>query len=182
MAEALAVLLSRAGFRVYLVDSDPRASITTAFGLTDSERLLYQAMCRRGPLPVVMLLEKLSISLCNTDLSRAETQFIAEAGREYILQNCLEKANLDEDTMVILDCPPSLGVLSIGCLTAARYACVVVQPSAFELRTTPGPQRESDASHPQRTDRGLPGLVMGSPVPTHRTCRAGACQLPRISP
>ena len=134
-AVAIAVLLSRAGIRVHLVDADPQASLTTAFGLTDPEGLLYQAMCRRGPLPVVMLSEKLSISPCSIDLSRGETQFIAEAGREYILQNCLEKTGLDEGTTVILDCPPSLGVLSIGCLTAARYACVVVQPGGFELRT-----------------------------------------------
>lgn len=71
--------------------------------------------------------ERLSISPCSIDLSRGETQFIAEAGREYILQNCLEKTGLDKDTTVILDCPPSLGVLSIDCLTTARYACVVVQ-------------------------------------------------------
>ena len=134
-AAALAVLLGRAGFRVHLVDSDPQASLTTAFGLTDPEGLMYQAMCRRGPLPVVMLSEKLSISPCSIDLSRGETQFIAEAGREYILQSCLEKTGLDEGTTVIIDCPPSLGVLSIGCLTAARYACVVVQPGGFELRT-----------------------------------------------
>ena len=53
-AAALGVLLSRAGFRVHLVDSDPQVSLTTAFGLTDPEGLLYEAMCRRGPLPVVM--------------------------------------------------------------------------------------------------------------------------------
>ena len=134
-AAAFAVLLSRAGFRVHLVDSDPQASLTMAFGLTEPEGLLYQAMCRRGPLPVVTLSDRLSISPCSIDLSRGETQFISEAGREYILQNCLEKTELDEDTTVILDCPPSLGVLSIGCLTAARYACVVVQPGGFELRT-----------------------------------------------
>ena len=44
-------------------------------------------------------------------------------------------ASLDRDMTVMRDCPPSLGVLSIGCLTAARYACVVVQPGGFELRT-----------------------------------------------
>ncbi len=92
-------------------------------------------MCRRGPLPVAMLAENLSISPCSIDLARGETQFVVEAGREYLLQSCLEKTDLGEATTVILDCPPSLGVLSIGCLTAARYACVVVQPGGFEVRT-----------------------------------------------
>lgn len=92
-------------------------------------------MCQRGPLPVVMLSDRLGISPYSIDLSGGETQFIAEAGREYILQNCLEKTSLSEGTTVILDCPPSLGVLSIGCLPAARYACVVIQPGGFELRT-----------------------------------------------
>ena len=36
---------------------------------------------------------------------------------------------------MVLDCPPSLGVLSINCLTAAQYLCVVIQPGGFELRT-----------------------------------------------
>ena len=134
-AAAVAVLLSREGFRVHLVDSDPQASLTTAFGLSDPKGLLDEAMCRRGPLPVVKLAENLSISPSSIDLSRGETQFISEAGREYILRDCLEATDLGEDATVILDCPPSLGVLSIGCLTAARYACVVVQPGGFELRT-----------------------------------------------
>ena len=134
-AAALSVLLSREGFRVHLVDSDPQASLTTAFGLSDPKGLLYEAMCRRGPLPVVALSENLSISPSSIDLSRGETQFLAEAGREYILQNCLEKTDLAEGATVILDCPPSLGVLSLGCLTAASFACVVVQPGGFEVRT-----------------------------------------------
>jgi len=134
-AAALAVLLSRAGVRVHLVDMDPQASLTTAFGLSDPKGLLYQAMCRRGPLPVAMLSDTLSISPCSIDLARGERQFIAEAGREYLLQSCLDKTDLGEATTVILDCPPSLGVLSIGCLTTARYACVVVQPGGFEVRT-----------------------------------------------
>lgn len=134
-AAALAVLLSRAGVRVHLVDMDPQASLTTAFGLSDPKGLLYQAMCRRGPLPIAMLSDNLSISPCSIDLARGEMQFIAEAGREYLLQSCLEKTDLGEATTVILDCPPSLGVLSIGCLTTAQYVCVVIQPGGFEVRT-----------------------------------------------
>jgi cellulose biosynthesis protein BcsQ len=117
------------------MDADPQASLTTAFGLTDHEGLLYQAMIRRGPLPVVYLAENLSISPSSIDLSRGETQFISLAGREYLLQACLERTELVEDTTVILDFPPSLGVLSLSCLTAADYACVVVQPGGFEIRT-----------------------------------------------
>ena len=134
-AAALGVLLSRVGHPVHLVDSDPQASLTTAFGLTDPKGLLYQAMSRRGALPAFRLAHNLTISPSSIDLSRGETEFIAEAGREYILKNCLDKTDLPEDTTVILDCPPSLGVLSIGCLTASRYALVVVQPGGFELRT-----------------------------------------------
>jgi cellulose biosynthesis protein BcsQ len=89
---------------------DPPVSLTTAFGLTDREDLLYQAMSRRGPLPVVSLAENLTISPCSIDLSCGETQFIAEAGREYPLQTCLEKTDLRQPATVILDCPPSLGV------------------------------------------------------------------------
>jgi len=129
------VLLSRVGIRVHLVDSDPQASLTTAFGLSDPKGLLYEAMCRRGPLPVVTLADNLTISPSSIDLSRGETHFIAEAGREYILRDCLKRTDLGDAATVILDCPPSLGVLSIGCLTAASFACVVVQPGGFEIRT-----------------------------------------------
>jgi len=158
-AAALAVLLSRVGVRVHLVDSDPQASLTTAFGLNDPEGLLYEAMCRRGPLPVVTLTDNLSITPCSIDLSRGETQFIAEAGREFILQSCLERTDLPEATTVILDCPPSLGVLSVGCLTAARYVCVVVQPGGFELRTLV----HLDETVKMLNDRVNPGLsVIGA--------------------
>ena len=92
----------------------------------------YRMMIR---LPVTKLGDNLSISPSSIDLSKGETQFIAEAGREYILRDCLEKTDLGGNATVILDCPPSLGVLSIGCLTAAKYTCVVVQPGGFELRT-----------------------------------------------
>ena len=59
---ALAVLLSREGFRVHLVDSDPQASLTTAFGLSDSKGLLYEAMCRRGGLAPNTFLREVPLS------------------------------------------------------------------------------------------------------------------------
>ena len=134
-AAAFGVLLARSGFRTHLVDMDPQASLTTAFGQSDPDGKLYRALERRIALPIVPVSENLSISPSSIDLSRGETQFMGEAGREYILQMCLQRTELPTETTVILDCPPSLGVLSINCLAAASHVCVVVQPGGFELRT-----------------------------------------------
>jgi len=134
-AAAFGVLLARRGIRTHLVDMDPQASLTMSFGCNDPQGLLYQALCRRGPLPIVEVAENLTLSPSSIDLSRGETQFISETGREYLLQSCLKKTDLPDAATVILDCPPSLGVLSINCLTAAGYLCVAIQPGGFELRT-----------------------------------------------
>ena len=133
-AAALAVILSRTGRRVHVVDMDPQASLTAAFGQTEPEGLLYQAMVRKGPLPVVTLADNLTLTPSSIDLARGESEFLGTVGREYFLQTCLEKSELDEDTAVIIDCPPSLGVLAVNCLTAADTLIVVVQPGGFELR------------------------------------------------
>ena len=134
-AAAVAVLLARAGVSTHLVDMDPQASLTSAFGLSDPSGTLYQALSRRAGLPVVEVAEHLTLTPASIDLSCSETQFLADTGREYILQACLQQTGLPPTTTVILDCPPSLGVLAVNCLAAARYVCVVVQPGGFELRT-----------------------------------------------
>jgi len=160
-AEAFGVLMAKAGVRAHLIDMDPQASLTSAFGLADAEGRLYTAMSERGTLPIIEVAENLTITPSSIDLSRGETQFMAETGRSRaatgsrsfrsivlssscgstiaspatVLQTCLRKTDLPENTTIILDCPPSLGVLSINCLTAASHICVVVQPGGFELRT-----------------------------------------------
>jgi chromosome partitioning protein len=114
---------------------DPQASLTSAFGLSDDRGQLLEAMQRRASLPILRVSDNLTLSPSSIDLSRGETQFMGETGREYILQMCLGRTTLAKVTTVIIDCPPSLGVLSINCLAAATHICVVVQPGGFELRT-----------------------------------------------
>lgn len=133
-AAVLAMLLSRSGVRVHVVDMDPQASLTSAFGRQDKDALLYRAMGERGPLPLVPLLDKLTLTPSSVELARGESQFVAEAGREAILRTCLEKSDLSDDVVVILDCPPSLGVLALNCLTAADRLLVTVQPGGFEVQ------------------------------------------------
>lgn len=91
-------------------------------------------MSQRKKLPVVRLAERLTLTPSSIDLGKGEAEFLAEHGREFILKSCLERTDLPEDVLVIVDCPPSLGVLAINCLTAANNVIVVVQPRGFELR------------------------------------------------
>ncbi len=134
-AAALAVLLSRRGRHVHLIDMDPQASLTAAFGQQEPEGLLYLALKQGTPLPVVNLTPTLTLTPSSIDLATGESEFIAATSREYLLKTCLEKTEaVGQGTAVIIDCPPSLGVLAINCLAAATALAVVVQPGGFELR------------------------------------------------
>jgi chromosome partitioning protein len=113
---------------------DPQASLTAAFGQEDPEGQLYQAMSQRAALPVVRLSDTLTITPSSIDLAKGESQFVSETAREYLLKSCLDKTELGQGTTVIIDSPPSLGVLAVNCLAAARGLAVVVQPGGFELR------------------------------------------------
>jgi chromosome partitioning protein len=132
-AATLGVLLGRAGTRVHLLDMDPQASLTRAFGLTDNTDGLYNALTDRAGLPVQAVAENLSLTPSTIELGRAETELLRETGREFFLKTCLGKTPLPEDTLVLLDCPPSLGVLAVNCLACAGGMIVVIQPGGFEL-------------------------------------------------
>ena len=130
---ALGVLMSRKGRRIHLLDMDPQASLSRAFRRTDHEERLYTSLKSRAGLPMDALDEKLSITPSSLELSRAETELLTEPGREYFLRLALERTDLPEDAIVLLDCPPSLGVLALNCLVAAGGLIVTVQPGGFEL-------------------------------------------------
>jgi chromosome partitioning protein len=130
---ALGVLLSREGTPVHLVDMDPQASLTRAFGQSDPADRLFHAFTSRASLPLDSLAPNLTLTPSTIELSRAETDLLTEPGREYFLRTCLERTPLPENTVVFLDCPPSLGILVVNCLATAGGLLTVVQPGGFEL-------------------------------------------------
>ncbi len=130
---ALAVLLSRGGTPVHCVDLDPQASLTRAFGQTDDTDGFYHALTSRAGLPVQPVSDNLTLTPSTIELGRAEVELLNEPGREFFLRLALEKTPLPDNTVVLLDCPPSLGVLSVNALAAAGGMIAVVQPGGFEL-------------------------------------------------
>ena len=132
---ALGVQLSRLGVRTHLIEMDPQADLSAAFGLFDDSGALFRALEQQVPLPIVDVAENLTISPSNLELLRAETEFLSRPSREFVLKTAIDKSDFAEVCIVLIDCPPSLGVLSVAALVAANGLCVVVQPGGFELQT-----------------------------------------------
>ena len=133
-AASLAAVLSQQGRGVHLIDMDPQASLTSTFGRDDPDGLLYQALAGRTPLPVVEIADRLTLTPSSIDLASGEMRFVAQAGREYLLRTCLQKTPLPKDTTLIIDSPPSLGVLSTNTHAAATSILIVLQPGGYEMR------------------------------------------------
>ena len=132
-AAALGVVLSRMGERVHLVDLDPQANLTSAFGQRDKDGLLYHALKHAESLPIIELTDKLSLTPSSAHLARGESEFVSQPAQQFMLQTCLELTELPDNTLVILDSPPSLGVLSVNCLTAADRLIVAVHPAQWAV-------------------------------------------------
>lgn len=97
-AAALAVLLARAGIRTHLIDMDPQASLTRAFGMADESDGLYHALTDRAGLPVRTVSRNLTLTPSTIELGRAESELLSETGREYFLRTSLEKTPLPDIT------------------------------------------------------------------------------------
>lgn len=133
-AAALAVAVSRDGLPVHLIDMDPQADLTSTFGLHDPDGLLFEALSEQRELPSVRLTDRLTFTPSSIDLTRGESNFLAEHGREFLLQGSLQKTELPPSALVIIDCPPSLGVLAVNCLAVTEKLIVAVHPGGYEMK------------------------------------------------
>lgn len=124
----LAAALQQKKKRVLAIDMDGQANLTESCGLSiEEERTVYGAMKGEYPLPLVGLSGGLTIVPSCLDLSAAESELINEPGRELILKGLIAK--LPESRKfdyVLIDCPPSLGLLTLNALTAADYLIIPV--------------------------------------------------------
>lgn len=121
--------------RVLLVDLDPQANLTSSLGLSthDDEIGIYHALTGRSTLHIMNVESRMDIIPANILLSKAEKELNDETGREYILKELLEKVKEYYD-YIILDCPPSMGVLTLNALTASTDIFIPLEPEFLSLR------------------------------------------------
>jgi len=125
--------LSKLGKGVLLVDLDPQASLSQSLGITDPKENIYGALrgsYRITPLQIVPGLDLIPSTL---DLSGAEVELSGEAGREFILKELITPLEGSYD-YIIIDTPPSLGLLTINALTASGEILIPLQAEYLALR------------------------------------------------
>lgn len=124
-------------YRTLLVDADPQANSTTGVGfdLHNVTRSLYDCMVNEAPAKDVILktaLPYLDLIPSHIDLVGAEIEMINYPNRETVLKKILEPVK-DEYDFIVIDCSPSLGLITVNALTAADSVVVPVQTEFFAL-------------------------------------------------
>lgn len=120
------------GKKVLLVDLDPQANLTQSLGVTDPIHTIYGALKSEYALEPLEIKEKLFLIPSTLDLSGAELELSSEAGREFILQELLEPIRNRYD-YILIDCPPSLGLLTINAFTASDKVFIPLQTQYLAL-------------------------------------------------
>src|SRR5436189_4446306 len=131
----LGVALGERGFRVLLIDLDPQGNLTMSQGLNpDSiERSLFDVLVHRIPMDEVIVHREVDLAVSSIDLAGAELALSSQIGRERALEKALKPIKERYD-YVLIDTPPSLGLLTINAFVAATGVIVPVQTEYLSLR------------------------------------------------
>jgi len=154
---SLGTALTELGQRVLLIDLDPQACLTFSLGIDpeDLELSIHHVLTKGVPPGEVMTTTEDGVDLlpATIELARAEADLLTRTGREYVIRSVVEDLDDDYD-WVLLDCPPSLGVLTVAALTAATGVVIPLQCETLSHR---GVGQLLDTVHDVRrfTNRGL---------------------------
>ena len=135
----LGATLAEMGRRVLLVDFDPQGALSVGLGIQPHELdvTVYNLLMERGVTAQDVVIKTnvagMHLMPSNIDLSGAEVQLVHEVGREFILGGALEPV-LPEYDVILIDCQPSLGLLTVNALACAHGVIVPLECEYFAMR------------------------------------------------
>ena len=121
--------------KVLLIDMDPQANSTTHLGVRpeDAGYSTYNAIMNGGAENCILeIKEGLSLVPSSIDLSRAEIELVPMHGREFMLKNAINK--ISGFDFVLIDCPPSLGLMTVNSLVASSEVFIIIQAEYFAIK------------------------------------------------
>lgn len=129
----LAGSLARNGKKILLVDLDPQANLSSGMGFFDQEdEAMYKTLVNNGELSFFDKEENLSVAPCSIKLADAEIELSSKIAREQKLRKALEKVQKQYD-ICIIDCPPSLSLLTVNSLVASNSILIPLEAKFFSL-------------------------------------------------
>ena len=136
----LAAAFAEKGLRVLLIDLDPQGNASTGLGVeaVDREMTTYDLLLEEAPLSdVIQMTDTPNIWICpaTTDLSSADMELVANEKRSFLLYDALRQPAMDSYAFdyILIDCPPSLSLLTINGMVAAHSVLVPLQAEFFAL-------------------------------------------------
>ena len=129
----LGAALSLMGKRVLLIDLDAQQNLTFFFLKDEAEVSVYDALTGKAALPILHVKENLDLTPSSIDLARAELDLNARIAREAILKNLLADVAGKYD-YILLDCPPSLGIVTYNALVAASDLFITLTAEALPYK------------------------------------------------
>ena len=130
----LSACLAEKGQKVLAIDMDPQGNMTSGLGL-DVDKTIYDMIIGESEIEAVIkkeTIENLDILPSNVDLSAVEIELIDVENKEFIVNNSIQKIR-DNYDFIIIDCPPSLSLLTINAMTTADSVLVPIQCEYYAL-------------------------------------------------